>query len=95
MDYSDWTTFPEDMLSDGKYLVAVASGCLMEETVVLITILTGVVINQTPVLEEKGALTMPSFVGFDEIELRRYIIAHESPEQLNGVEYSITEYKEV
>lgn len=86
MDYTQWTTFPEDIIPDGKYLIRMDTRRLGEHCISNITVRTGVVIAQD-IVEQSVALDMPNFVGEDEHELRLFIINNEDGEE----EYSLKE----
>lgn len=76
MNYKDWTTYPEDLLEDGVYLIGLWHRLLPFPTIDRITIRTGIVILQEKTASQ-GAEDMPDFVGEDEMELRLFILNNE------------------
>lgn len=76
MDYSQWTTFPEDLLDDGIWLIAMYTRFANTFALSRLTIRTGVVIDQETVQVIAGH-DMPDFVGEDEMELRQFILNNE------------------
>lgn len=76
MNYQDWTTYPEDLLEDGVYLIAMYMRLATTHAISRLIIRTGVIIKQEVVQVISGH-DMPDFVGEDEMELRQFILNNE------------------